>query len=154
VLSETRKWISKVEKLAKEVEQYESTPDLWGELNQSKSFFANQGGRSAANAPFTESEQADISIQIKQIKDYIKASHQLTAEQISEVDAKLDHAEEASRRMGRKDWLVLFNGAVFSLILTDLITPQTAQHVILMTIHGLSHLFGLGGPPPHLPPGH
>jgi hypothetical protein len=25
-----------------------------------------------------------------------------------------------------------FNGAVFSLILTDLITPDTAQHVILM----------------------
>jgi hypothetical protein len=46
-----------------------------------------------------------------------------------------------------------FNGAVFSLILTDLITPDTAQHVILMALHGIGHLFGIGEPPPHLRPG-
>jgi hypothetical protein len=55
--------------------------------------------------------------------------------------------------MGRKDWIILFNGAIFSLILTDTITPDMAKHVILLAIHRLSHLFGIGGPPPHLPPG-
>ena len=68
------------------------------------------------------------------------------------MDARLGQAEQASRRLGRKDWLMLFNGAVFSLILTDLITPQTAQQVIMLTVHGLGHLFGIGAPPPHLPP--
>ena len=69
------------------------------------------------------------------------------------MESGLEHAEKASRRMGRKDWITLFNGAVFSLILTDTITPDTAQHIILMAVHGISHLFGIGGPLPHLPPG-
>ena len=68
------------------------------------------------------------------------------------MEATFKQAEQASRHMGRKDWLMLFNGAVFSLILTDTISPNTAQHIILLTIHGLSHLLGIGGPPPHLPP--
>ena len=69
------------------------------------------------------------------------------------MESRLEHAEKASRQMGRKDWITLFNGAVFSLILTDTITPDTAQHIILMALHGISHLFGIGGPLPHLPPG-
>jgi hypothetical protein len=138
--------------LAKESEQYENTPDLWEELSRSKNFFTGQSGQSTENSHFTNAEQADISAQIKQIKDYIRAAHELTSEEMSQVEARLDQAEETSRRMGRKDWLVLFNGAVFSLILTDLITPKTAQHIILMTLAELGHLFGIGGPPPHLPP--
>jgi len=147
VLSEVLKWIGKVEELAKEIEQYESTSDLWGELSRSKDFFTSKDEQSTRNAPFTEAEQADISVQIKQIKDYIKTTHELTSEQLSHVESRLDQVEQASRRIGRKDWLLAFNGAVFSLILADLITPQTAQHILMMTIHGLSHLFGIGGPP-------
>jgi hypothetical protein len=102
------------------------------------------------NTPFTASEQADVSEQIKQVRDYIRATFELTSEQISRVEETLNHAEEASRHMGRKDWLLLFNGAVFSLILTDLITPQAAQHILMLTVNGLGHLFGFGGAPPHL----
>ena len=47
---------------------------------------------------------------------------------------------------------LLFNGAVFSLILTDLITPQVAQHVLLITVQALGYLFGHEMPPGHLPP--
>ena len=43
--------------------------------------------------------------------------------------------------------------AVLGLIFNDTITPDVARHVITMAIHGLSHLFGIGGPSPHLPPG-
>lgn len=88
-----------------------------------------------------------------EIKAYIKTTRELTSEQITRVEARLDHAEEASRCIGRKDWITLFNGAIFSLILTDTITQDTAQHVILMALYGIGHLFGVGGPPPHLSPG-
>jgi hypothetical protein len=105
------------------------------------------------NTPFTASEQAAISAQIEDVKAYIKTTYQLTSEQISRVEAMLDHAKEASSRISGKEWLLLFCGSVSSLVLTDLITPQTAQHIILMSIHALSHLFGFGGSAPHLPPG-
>jgi len=160
VADRAREWATKV-KYAKEqekerigaAEEYERTPDLWEELRQDREFFAGQPEEVFENTPFTPGEQAAISSQIKQIRDYITTAHDLTAEQISQVTARLDHAEEASRRMGRKDWFALFSGAVFSLVLTDLVTPDTAQHIVLIAIHGLGHLFGIGGPPPHLPSG-
>ena len=70
---------------------------------------------------------------------------------MSRIEARLDEAEEASRRIGRKDWLMAFNGAVFSLILTDLLPAQAAEHILVMTLAGLGHLFGIGSPPQLLP---
>lgn len=45
----------------------------------------------------------------------------------------------------------MFNGAVFSLILTDAITPTIAQRIFMLGLQGLGHLFGIGGPPAPLP---
>jgi hypothetical protein len=155
-----RSWAGRVEErheaLKREKEEKEKhyqTRDFWEELKRSKEFSGREPGAGLENTQFSEAEQGEISAQMKRIEDYIKATHELTSEQITQVKDRLDHAEEASKRMGRKDWIVLFNGAVFSLILTDLITPPTAQHIILMILHGIGHLFGIGGPPPHLPPG-
>lgn len=64
------------------------------------------------------------------------------------MNDRLDEIEEASCRL---DWLMLFNGAVFSLILTDAITPTVAQRIIMLGLQGLGHLFGIGGPPVPLP---
>lgn len=141
-------WLEEV----KVVDDGQKMPDLWEELRRSKEFLGELNGEDIENVPFTSDEQAEVSAQVKQIKDYIRATFELTSEQIARVDARLDQAEQASRHLRRKDWLLLFNGSVFSLILTDLITPQAGQHIIMLTVHGLGHLFGLGVPP-HLPPG-
>jgi hypothetical protein len=149
VVNEIGKWTMKVA----DFEKYQAMPDLWGQLKRDKEFLGMQAGEKLNNTPFSPDEQKVISGSLEQIRDYITTTYELTSEQISNLDAKLDHAEEASKRLGRKDWFVLFNGAVFSLILTDTITPDTAQHIIMMAIHGLSHLFGMGGGPLQLPPG-
>ena len=73
---------------------------------------------------------------------------ELTAEQIEHIDARLDEAEEASKRIGRKDWLLLFGGTILNLIVTDTVTPSVAGHIFTTVVHGLIHLFtGAGGPP-------
>jgi hypothetical protein len=136
--------------ILKGVEESANAPDLWAGLGQSSELLATSG----ENTSFTAPEQAEISGQIRQVREYINTTYKLTAEQLSEVKDRLDHAEQASRRMGRKDWLMLFNGAVFSLVLSDLIPSQAVQHILIMTLHGIGHLFGIGGVPPHLPPGH
>jgi hypothetical protein len=135
------------------IEYLRNVPDLWGELRQGRKFLGELHEEDVEDTPFTSDEQAEVSGQIKQTRDYVKTTFELTSEQISQVDAKLDQAEQASRHMARKDWLMLFNGAVFSLILTDIITPQAAEHIIMLTIQGLGHLFGFGAPPPQLPLG-
>jgi hypothetical protein len=139
-------WAKKIVELRTE---YANTPDMWAELSQGKRLLSG----TAENTPFAAPEQTEVSGQIEQVKEFIKATYELTAAQIAEVEERLDQAEQASHRMGRKDWLLLFNGAVFSLVLSDLVPVQAVQHILLMTLHGLGHLFGVGAPLLHLPPG-
>jgi hypothetical protein len=153
VLGYITNWARSIANSIEARQRYERTPDLWDELYQARDYSTAARGESIENTPFTSTEQARIYDQILQLKLYIKNTYELSSEQMSHVDARLDQAEQASHRIGRKDWILLFNGAVFSLILSDLIPPQAAQHILGLAIHGLGHLFGFGGPPPHLPPG-
>jgi hypothetical protein len=82
----------------------------------------------------------------------VKKTYSLSSEQLSRVEAMLDEAEAATSRIGRKDWLLLFAGVMFSVIVTDLLPPGVVQHVLMMAFHGLDHLFGGLPPPPKLPP--
>ncbi len=126
-------------------------PDLWEELKRSREFFESQAEQGTSNSPFTSTEQAEISARIKQAKEYIRTSGEPTSEQISRIEARLDYIAEASERIGRKDWLMMFYGTVFNQMVTDTITPQVAQHIFVLVVHGLGHFFGSGGPPLHLP---
>jgi hypothetical protein len=99
------------------------------------------------NSRFTVAEQYEIASQLRMIQESLKQNFTLSAEKMERVQERLDEAEEASRRLGRKDWILLFSGAVFSLILTDVITPVAAQHVFTMLIHGVGHLFISDGGP-------
>jgi hypothetical protein len=80
---------------------------------------------------------------LREIKANLKENAELTAE-LSRIEDRLDEAEEASRRIGRKDWLLLFSGTIFTLIVTDCLAPDVAQHILMVALHNLSHLF-LGG---------
>jgi hypothetical protein len=102
---------------------------------------------SGDDSRFTVAEQYQIARQLRIIKESLEQNFELSAAQMKRVEERSDEAEEASRRLGRKDWILLFSGAVFSLILTDVITPGAAQHVFTMLIHGVGHLFTSGGGP-------
>jgi hypothetical protein len=82
----------------------------------------------------------------------VKKTYSLSSEQMSRVEARLEEAEAATRRIGRKDWLLLLCGVMFTVIVTDLVPPEAVQHVLAMALHGLDHLFGGGGRRPQLPP--
>jgi hypothetical protein len=96
------------------------------------------------NTLFNIGEQAEISEQIQQIKAWIKKTYELSGEQWARVKARLDEADQASRRIGRKDWRIMFYGTGSSLILSNLIPPRAAQHILVLTVHGRAHLFGIG----------
>ena len=126
------------------------TPDLWEEVRRAREILSQS--QTGDNSAFTPEEQVQISTRIGQIKEYIGTTYELTSGQMARVEERLDAAEEASKRIGRKDWLMAFNGAVFSLFLSDLIPQQAATHMVVMAISGLGHLFGIGNLPPSLPP--
>jgi hypothetical protein len=131
---------------ANEIEEVSDIPDLWAEMQRNRELISEIEQANSDNSPFTEDEQRQISAQLQEIKNQIREQFELPSEQIEQINARLDRAEEASKRIGRKDWLLLFGGAILNLIVTDTVTPSIAGHIYTMVIQGIAHLFG-GGPP-------
>jgi hypothetical protein len=136
--------VDEIHTWAEKVAEWMDMPDLWTNLPDSGAIPGDLSPDSV-NTPFTPDEQAAISGQLKDIAESIKKTYELTAEQSAKLDEKFEEAEKASRRMGRKDWGLLFGGALLSLILCDAITPGIMGHILMMVEHGMGHLFG--GPP-------
>ena len=129
----------------------EETPDLW-EQSALKGQLLGVTNASDVNSPFSESEQAEIASQFGQVKSYLDKLQklgELTAQAVAQVSAKLDEAEEASKRIGRKDWRYMLLGIGFTLIATDVVTPEVGKHILVTVLQGLLHLFG--NLPPMLP---
>jgi hypothetical protein len=126
-------------------------PDFWIDLPHKPNLLLEALYEDLRNAPFTIDEQTQVTRQLSEIKEYVKKTYSLSGEQVSRVEAGFDEVDRASRRIGRKDWLLLFNGALFSLILTDILPSQAVQQILIIALHGMSHLFGMGEPPPQLP---
>jgi hypothetical protein len=104
-------------------------------------------GQPADNTTFTRAEQAEIATQLKAIRDSVRNSYSLSASQLTAIDKRLEEAEEASKRLGRKDWKSLFYGIIFGMIVNDAIPPDVAQHIFAGVVHGIAHLVGGGIPP-------
>jgi hypothetical protein len=142
----------KVRLWAEEVKHDVDTPDLWAELQREREILTGARYEAVENTLFTPDEQAEIAKQLREIKEYVKKTYSLSSEQMSRVEARLEEAEAATRRIGRKDWLLLLCGVMFTVIVTDLVPPEAVQHILAMALHGLDHLFGGGGRRPQLPP--
>jgi hypothetical protein len=124
----------------------------WAGSDQAKDVFTTAHGEKTGNAPFTESEQRQIAAQFQDIEKYLKEELNLPREQIARIEEKLDEVAEASKRMGRKDWLVFFLGTITALIITATVAAPVGEHIFTMAIHGLAHLFTGGNEPPQIPP--
>jgi hypothetical protein len=133
---------------ASDIKDYFGTPDLWEEMFAQRELLAEASSERLENTPFTTAEQTTISAQLNEIKSYVKENLSLTREQFAEVEARIDEAEAASRRVGRKDWLLLFLGTTVQLYVTAMVPATTVQHITALVLQGLGHLFGIGGGPP------
>jgi hypothetical protein len=149
ILRHAQEWVDRIKSILPNTE----APDLWEEHRRGRDFFRSQHGPDVENSPFTAAEQLEIAAQVHRMRTYLETAPELTSDQTRVINARLDYLQKASERVGRKDWLMMFNGAIASLILSDLLPSQTAQHIIMLAVNGLGHLFGMGGPPMHLPGG-
>ena len=137
------KWrnvLNLVQRWSQHVAEYEEIPDLWTlevDLN-----LLEDPNQSVDNSSFTSRERLEISNQLQEIRNYLTATQSLTEEQFSRIEESLNEAEDASGRIGRKDWALLLIGTILTLILSGLVTPEVAQHVLTTTLQGIGHLFG------------
>lgn len=144
----------KVQRWAEEVQRDVDTPDLWAELRRARGFLPGIGDEDLENTPFSSGAQAEIVEQVRQIKEFVRQNYSLSEAQTLSVEVKLDGIAAAARRMGRKDWLLMFGGVILSATLADLLPPEAVWDILAMASRGLGHLFGGGGggAPPQLHP--
>jgi len=67
---------------------------------------------------------------LDEIKELVRKPFELTANQLAAIDQRLNDAEEASKRLGRKDWVMMFYGAVMSTFITDSVLVSVVQIVL------------------------
>jgi hypothetical protein len=144
--------LSQVGDWAAEVQYMTTAPDLWKQFTRQPEVPVGLERSEVDNAPFTPAEQAEISERLEQVQQYLKDTCSLSKQQMVDIEQRLDTVKEASERVGRKDWLMMLYGATFGMIVNDLMPPSIVQDLLTMTIHGITHIFGLGGLPPSIPP--
>lgn len=153
--SESFSWTKveeRVRRWAEEVKRDIDTPDLWRELQREREILTGTRYEEIENTSFTADEQAEIAEQLRQIKEFAKNTYSLSEAQMLSLEAKLDDIQSAAGRVGRKDWQLLFCGVMFTVIVTGLLPPEAVQHILIMALHGLEHLFSVGSRPLLPPP--
>jgi hypothetical protein len=143
-------WPTVVERLqrwAGEVKRDIDTPDLWAELQRDRELLTSTRYEDVENTPFTSDEQAKIAERLEQIKEYIRATYELTADQYATIDARLDHLEGAAGRVGRIDWRNQLLGVFLGLLVDAVLPAEPVRQTLIVVLRGLAGLFGADGVP-------
>lgn len=111
-----------------EVEEERVTPDLWSGLNSQPS--PPSALSALQNTPFSQQEQARINDALHEFFDEVKSRAILTPDQLNLLQEQVNYLVEASKRVGRKDWLTMTAGALIGYTLQAGLTTETATQVI------------------------
>ena len=79
------------------------------------------------NSSFSLIEIERIENSIKEIQSGLSCSSIYSSEQIKLINKKLDDISEASKRLGRKDWMNYVAGTLTSLYISAAFSPETAK---------------------------
>ncbi len=102
-----------------EVKVDDETPDLWAELQGQKELLEGATDPAAENTPFTSDERDGIARQLNELREYVSRTYSLSGPQLEDLDSKVDYLVDASSRLGRKDWLNAYIGAMFGWFLAE-----------------------------------
>jgi hypothetical protein len=126
-------WPTVIETLwqwANAVEQDAAEPDLWAELVSETAVVGLVSGPGVENAPFTHAERSEVLSQLREIREYAARSLDLTESQTRELNGRLGYLEEASERLGRKDWANIALGTVISMVTAAIIPASDVRNVL------------------------
>lgn len=142
----------KIERWAGDVKRDVDTPDLWHEVRQRQGLLTGAAYESSDNTPFTANERQEIGEQIRQIKEFLRESRMINEARLQSIAATLDYLVSTTDRMGRKDWALMFGGAILGALMADYLPREVVGDLLKMAYSVLGHLFGDGGGPQQLPP--
>jgi hypothetical protein len=147
---------TRIQRWAGDVKRDAEIPDLWAELQREREVLTSTRYEDVENTPFTPDEQTEIAAQLGMLKEYVRATYVLTADQYATIDRRLESLEGAARRgVGRIDWRNQFVGVIVGLMIDAVLPPDAVRQVLVIALRGLALLFGPDGVPelPGAPPG-
>lgn len=104
-------------------------PDLWqASLDDKKLVAASIDD--LQNSPFNPSEQKRIKIAIGELRNFLHSTSANTTEQLMFIDTRLKHLEDASLRLGRKDWITLAMGTLTNIVVGTALAPEAARELV------------------------
>jgi hypothetical protein len=139
--------IEHIQGWAGEVKYVTSTPDFWEEVKAGRAAIAAVDASDADNTPFSEAEQEQISAAFAASIEAARQRYALADEQVAVIAEGVRELVEASRTMGRKDWLAMVGSAGFGWIASSLVPGDVAVHIVGLALRGVAHLFGVDLPP-------
>ena len=104
-------------------------PDLWEISERDKKIITNKV-EDLENKPFDSDELKRISKGIYEIRDYLSRSLPDYKQNQTFIETRLAHLEDASKRLGRKDWTILAMGILSNLVIGAAMAPENAQELI------------------------
>jgi hypothetical protein len=104
-------------------------PDLWELALNEKKLIAEEID-DLDNSPFTTAEKARLSVSINELQAFLLTSSKHTDAQVQFITTRLKHLEDASHRMGRKDWITLAMGTLTNIVVGIALAPVAARELL------------------------
>jgi hypothetical protein len=118
--------------------------DLWQALQSSPMATDTLGDEDA----FSDHEIARVESSLGRLLEEVRVAKLLTHDQLESLNERVDYLARASRRMGKKDWAVLFTGTLVTFAINAALTAPVAGDLLRMAGAAIHWLFSV----PTLPP--
>jgi hypothetical protein len=135
--------LTQVQVWARRVQDELSTPDPWKALPGLATTSDIAVARDVANTEFSHRETDRLANGLEQIRQLLIDAAGRSEQTVAVINTQLNSLLDASKRMGRKDWVNQAIGALMTLSITLALPAETtkqALEILRQTLSGLVHL--------------
>ena len=104
--------------------------DLWAGLSGNEVLLGSSVTDQAGNEPFTVAERKHVATSLSEIRAYLISTQQINEESLRDIDARLQYLQDASDRLGKKDWLNVVFAVVANIVVGAALAPDAARNLL------------------------
>jgi hypothetical protein len=117
-----------------------TSPDLWAAISEEGSLTEAAIASDIDETPFTAKETTYISGALREIREYVFATHELSSEMHSFVNERFDYLEKSAKRQGRKAWIHTTIGVLFTIVVGAAFSSTAASELFQFAGNALSQV--------------
>jgi hypothetical protein len=122
-------WIPALVRYMALIAKYKDAPDPFVKVTQSLTVEEFANASNVGNDSFTDGQRAVVVHQVLNFKQYV-IDNGTVGDRVDELEAKMQYLIEASDRLGKKDWLMIFISVVTGILVAGLFAPDRAKELL------------------------